>query len=174
MCLSRSRSLSTPRYCVDFALLLFYRALRTRSGRIAAPLSFRYTVLLVAAVLALLVSASFAQLAYYQATPQDIYPGCFCFYEWNDANRVGNWTFEENWLQLQEPDAVAFTRISGDNTITLTSTRQVNQLTLGQNRWDTTRLVLQQDLIIGTPKHPRILWLSFPFSPLVIFLGASI
>jgi hypothetical protein len=97
----------------------------------------------------LLVSGSYQKISYGLDTPQPIYPGCFCFYEWNDANRVGDWIFEENWLQLEEPDAVAFVRISGDNTITLTKARQVNQLTVGENRWDTTRLVLEEDLTIG-------------------------
>lgn len=128
------------------------------------------TVLLICAVVLLLASASLQKVSYGLDTPQDIYPGCFCFYEWNDANRVGNWIFEENWLQLEEPDAVGFVRISGDNTITLTQTRQVNQLTLGENRWDTTRLVLQEDLIIGMdarllPGCPPVI-LPLTFSPL--------
>lgn len=116
----------------------------------------RAALLVPVLVVLLLVSGSFQKVSYGLDTPQAIYPGCFCFYEWNDANRVGNWLFEENWLQLEEPDAVAFVRISGDNTITLTKERQVNQLTLGENRWDTTRLVLEEDLIIVYDDQPEI------------------
>ena len=78
-----------------------------------------------------------------------IYPGSFAFFEWNDANRVGNWTFEENWLQLEEPAVVGFVSISGDNTITTDKERTVNELVVGPNRWDTTRLVIEEDLTIS-------------------------
>lgn len=78
-----------------------------------------------------------------------IYPGCFCFFEWNDANRVGNWSLQENWLQLDEPALVGFVSISGDNTITTDQTRIINELVVGPNRWDTTRLVIDEDLTIS-------------------------
>ena len=61
-----------------------------------------------------------------------------------------NRTFEENWLQLEEPPEVAFVSISGDVTVRVDEKRTINQLTLGANRWDTTRLVLDQNLKICT------------------------
>ena len=97
-----------------------------------------------------LACAVVAQRQFALEQPQDIYPGCHCVYEWNDDNRVGDWATPDQWLQLEEPPAVAFVNISGDNTITLRHDRQINHLLLGENRWDTTRLVLQEDLIIST------------------------
>ena len=78
-----------------------------------------------------------------------IYPGCNCFFEWNDANRVGNWTFEENWMQLNVPSYVGFISIAGDNTIHLDKEELVNEIYIGPNRWDTTRVILDQDLTVG-------------------------
>ena len=79
----------------------------------------------------------------------EIYNGCFCFFEWNDANKVGNWTFEENWLQLVEPPWVGFVSVAGDNTVHVEHDRRINELYVGPNRWDTTRLVIDEDLTIG-------------------------
>ena len=105
----------------------------------------------------LLVSVSLCQA-------DEIYQGCFCFYEWNDANRVGNWTFEENWLQLEEPPLVAFVSISGDNTITTDKRRIINELVVGPNRWDTTRLVIDEDLFVSAYRHHPSSLLSFSLS----------
>ena len=80
---------------------------------------------------------------------EQIYNGCFCFTEWNDANNVGNWTVKENWLQLTEPSWSHFVSISGDNTVTVDQERRINELYVGSNRWDTTRLVIDEDLTIG-------------------------
>ena len=89
--------------------------------------------------------------------PQEkIYQGCHCFHEWNDANRVGNWTFAENWLQLYEPAWVSFVSIAGDNTVTVDVERRVNELYVGPNRWDTTRLVIDEDLTIVYDDVPAI------------------
>ena len=60
-------------------------------------------------------------------------------------------TFEENWLQLEEPPEVAFVSISGDATVTVDKDRTINSLTIGANRWDRTQLVLDQDLRVCTP-----------------------
>ena len=81
-----------------------------------------------------------------------IYNGCHCFVEWNDANSVGNWTVKENWLQLAEPAWPSFVSISGDNTITVDEERRINELYVGSNRWDTTRVVIDEDLTIGKIK----------------------
>merc|ERR1712137_665710 len=89
--------------------------------------------------------------------PQErIYNGCFCFTEWNDDNRVGNWTLKENWLQLFEPSWVSFVSIAGDNTVTVDEERRVNELYVGPNRWDTTRLVIFEDLTIVYDDVPEI------------------
>eukprot|EP01095_Lingulamoeba_sp_RSL-Kostka_P005800 TRINITY_DN1760_c0_g1_i1.p1 TRINITY_DN1760_c0_g1~~TRINITY_DN1760_c0_g1_i1.p1 ORF type:complete len:217 (-),score=78.72 TRINITY_DN1760_c0_g1_i1:160-810(-) len=85
-----------------------------------------------------------------------IYPGSFSFVEWNDANRVGDWEFEENWLQLEEPCLVCFVSVAGDNTITLNEDRTINEIVVGPNRWDTTRLVLKGDLTISYDDVPQI------------------
>eukprot|EP00012_Vannella_robusta_P003689 CAMPEP_0206185708 /NCGR_PEP_ID=MMETSP0166-20121206/1966_1 /ASSEMBLY_ACC=CAM_ASM_000260 /TAXON_ID=95228 /ORGANISM="Vannella robusta, Strain DIVA3 518/3/11/1/6" /LENGTH=219 /DNA_ID=CAMNT_0053600949 /DNA_START=38 /DNA_END=697 /DNA_ORIENTATION=- len=85
-----------------------------------------------------------------------IYNGCHCFVEWNDANSVGNWTVKENWLQLAEPAWPSFVSISGDNTITVDEERRINELYVGPNRWDTTRLVIDEDLTIVYDDVPVI------------------
>ena len=105
-----------------------------------------------------LVGYTFAQCPAVQGyCPQErIYQGCHCFHEWNDANRVGNWTFPENWLQLYEPVWVSFVSIAGDNTITVDTERRVNELYVGPNRWDTTRLVIDEDLTIVYDDVPVI------------------
>jgi len=77
-------------------------------------------------------------------------------FDWNDANRVGDWTFEQNWLQLEDPPVIAFVNITGDNTITLTEDRTINELRIGSHRWDTTRVVLQADLTIYYNDNPLI------------------
>merc|ERR1719282_116707 len=87
---------------------------------------------------------------------EEIYNGCFCFVEWNDANSVGNWTVKENWLQLAEPAWPSFVSISGDNTITVDEERRINELYVGPNRWDTTRLVIDEDLTIVYDDVPVI------------------
>jgi len=87
---------------------------------------------------------------------EQIYNGCHCFHEWNDANNVGNWTVKENWLQLSEPAWPSFVSISGDNTITVDQERRVNELYVGPNRWDTTRLVIDEDLTIVYDDFPVI------------------
>jgi len=78
--------------------------------------------------------------------PLEQYPGCFCFYEWNDANHVGNWSsgYPDYWLQLDEPALVSFVSIAGDNTIHVLENVQVNEVYVGPNRWDTTRLVIDE------------------------------
>ena len=102
-------------------------------------------------LLAALSGLALAQCPLAQNTcyEEEIYNGCFCFAEWNDANDVGNWTVNENWLQLQEPSWVHFVSLSGDNTITVDEERRINELYVGPNRWDTTRLVIDEDLTIG-------------------------
>jgi len=86
----------------------------------------------------------------------EIYNGCFCFFEWNDANKVGNWTFEENWLQLIEPPWVGFVSVAGDNTVHVENSRRINELYVGPNRWDTTKLVIDEDLTIVYDDVPVI------------------
>ena len=99
---------------------------------------------------------------------EKIYNGCFCFNEWNDANSVGNWTHKENWLQLTEPTWSHFVSISGDNTITVDQERRINELYVGPNRWDTTRLVIDEDLTIGNI-HTIIFFFLFFIYFFVIF-----
>mmetsp|Transcript_9959 Transcript_9959/g.11304 ORF Transcript_9959/g.11304 Transcript_9959/m.11304 type:complete len:221 (-) Transcript_9959:43-705(-) len=111
-------------------------------------------------VLALLVVAVSAQCSGETAnavcTQDRIYNGCFCFWEWNDANRVGNWTTWDAWLQLTEPAVVGFVSVAGDNTITVDEERTINELYVGPNRWDTTRIVVAEDLTITYDDVPAI------------------
>ena len=109
-------------------------------------------------LLAALSSLALAQCPLERNTcyEEEIYNGCFCFAEWNDANDVGNWTVNENWLQLMEPSWVHFVSISGDNTVTVDEERRINELYVGPNRWDTTRLVIDEDLTIVYDDVPVI------------------
>ena len=104
-----------------------------------------------------LVLCLFSTSVMNQCTQVDhIYNGCFCFFEWNDANKVGNWSFEENWLQLVEPAIVGFVSVAGDNTVTVNEERRINELYVGPNRWDTTRLVIDEDLTVVYDDYPVI------------------
>lgn len=106
---------------------------------------------LVVSVLLSLVAFSAVVIA-----DDQLYSGCHCITEWNDANRVGNWTVPENWLQLQEPSQVSFVNISGSNTIHVNEDRVINNLLLGENRWDETRLVIDETLTITYDASPVI------------------
>ena len=85
--------------------------------------------------------------------PLEQYPGCFCFWEWNDANHVGNWTYPDYWMQLEDPAIIGFVSISGDNTIHVENDSQINEVYVGPNRWDTTRLVVDPDVTLTICKY---------------------
>jgi len=127
-------------------------------GRCGVEYTMKHLVVLLSLLFALVSANHLSCLNSEDVTcPQErIYNGCFCFTEWNDDNRVGNWTLKENWLQLFEPSWVSFVSIAGDNTVTVDEERRVNELYVGPNRWDTTRLVIFEDLTIVYDDVPEI------------------